>query len=200
MEMGEAKRRHRDDEPTVIKGPFSYEICLFGLDQIMAGGLIELLSDGPPSPRGVTIIKATANLAARMRDPGRPKMLCMSYDHEFARAGTRRRSPWPCHGRASSIRISSARYAPLARRPTTRPRLLTSRSSGPRSCLRGRPSSIRRGAREYPITGELQMILTTGQEKSACRAVGGIFPPRRLFRPGAGRRCRSRPTTPNKQC
>ena len=61
MEMGEAKRRHRDDEPTVIKGPFSYEICLFGLDQIMAGGLIELLSDGPPSPRGVTIIKATAS-------------------------------------------------------------------------------------------------------------------------------------------
>lgn len=85
MEMGEAKRRHRDDEPTVIKGPFSYEVCLFGLDQIMAGGLIELLSDGPPSPRGATIIKATANLAARMRDPGRPKMLCMSCDHEFAR-------------------------------------------------------------------------------------------------------------------
>jgi hypothetical protein len=83
-EMGEANRR-RGAQSTVIKGPFSYEVCLFGLDQIMAGGLIELLSDGPPSPRGVTIIKATANLAARMRDPGRPKMLCMSCDHEFER-------------------------------------------------------------------------------------------------------------------
>jgi len=82
--MGEAKRRHRDGEPTVIKWPFSYEVCLFGLDQIMAGGLMELLSDGPPSPRGVTIIKATWHLAARMSDPREKRMLCMSCEHEFA--------------------------------------------------------------------------------------------------------------------
>jgi hypothetical protein len=114
-EMGEANRR-RGAQSTVIKGPFSYEVCLFGLDQIMAGGLIELLSDGPPSPRGVTIIKATANLAARMRDPGRPKMLCMSCDHEFERDEHPRRGPAVGERRASAYRQPDMRRLRRGRR------------------------------------------------------------------------------------
>ena len=102
MEMGEvkeAKRRHRDDEPTVIKGPFSYEVCLFGLDQIMAGGLIELLSDGPPSPRGVTIIKATANLAARMAIGAFRRCCARVATMSSPATSGRRRSSSPCRGR-----------------------------------------------------------------------------------------------------
>jgi hypothetical protein len=82
--MGQAaKRRRRREAGTVIKGPVSYEVLLFTLCDILAGGLTEMLRN-KPSDRGLLIIKTTAHLADRMRDRRQSRMLCMSCDHAFA--------------------------------------------------------------------------------------------------------------------
>jgi hypothetical protein len=86
--MGEAKRRKDAPAGSIeIKGPSSYEIGAYRLDDILAGSLMALFdSDRAPSARALAIIQATAKLAARMGDRRLPTMLCMTCDYEFARA------------------------------------------------------------------------------------------------------------------
>ena len=89
--MGEAKRRRSDvrEAPAgefEIRGPLSYELGLYRLDDILAGSLIALFaSDRAPTARSLALVQATAQLAARMGDRRLPTMLCMTCDHEFAR-------------------------------------------------------------------------------------------------------------------
>ena len=77
--MGEAKRR----KPLEIKGPMSYEINSYRLEDILAGTL-RALSGERPSSQANAIILATAKLATRMSDRSLPTMLCITCDHEFA--------------------------------------------------------------------------------------------------------------------
>jgi hypothetical protein len=77
--VGEAKRRKIE-----IKGPSSYEITSYRLDDILEGSL-RMLSGDRPSDQALAIIQATALLAGRMADPSLPTMLCAFCDHEFTR-------------------------------------------------------------------------------------------------------------------
>ncbi len=87
--MGEARRRrHAREAPggaLEIKGPSSYEIGAYRLDDVLAGTVMALFGDRTPSAQALAILKATAQLAARMVDPRLPTMLCMTCDHEFPR-------------------------------------------------------------------------------------------------------------------
>ena len=81
--MGEARRRSK---PLAVKGPFSYEIGIYRLDDILAGSLVALFADDlAPLARTLALVKAAAELAARMGDPRLPSMLCMTCPYEFAR-------------------------------------------------------------------------------------------------------------------
>lgn len=77
---GEARRR----KPFAIKGPTSYEIGAYRLDDILDGTLRALLGDRP-SAQALALMRAAVELAERMGDLSFPTMLCAFCDHEFAR-------------------------------------------------------------------------------------------------------------------
>jgi len=85
--MGEARRRKdAPARPLAIKGPFSYEIGAWRLDDILAGSVMALFdTDRAPTARALALTQAAAQLAARMGDRRLPAMLCMTCDHAFAR-------------------------------------------------------------------------------------------------------------------
>jgi hypothetical protein len=79
--MGEAKRRA--ERGLEIKGPFSYEVGYYSLDDIFNGVLATMLGVARPSEQAYKIIRATEDLARRMQDRCLQTMLCMTCDHVF---------------------------------------------------------------------------------------------------------------------
>jgi hypothetical protein len=78
--MGEARRRKSIE----IKGPMSYEIGSYRLEDIFDGTLRALLGERP-SPQASAIMQATVHLAERMDDRSLPTVLCAFCDYEFGR-------------------------------------------------------------------------------------------------------------------
>ena len=85
--MGEARRRKGAPAGAFeIKGPASYEVGAYRLDDILAGVAMALFgADRRPSAHALALMQATAQLAARMTDRRLPTMLCAFCDHEFTR-------------------------------------------------------------------------------------------------------------------
>jgi hypothetical protein len=64
--MGEARRRR--DNPTEIKGPVSYQIGSYRLDDILAWSVMTFAGERP-SAQALAILRAVEHLAERMQDP-----------------------------------------------------------------------------------------------------------------------------------
>jgi hypothetical protein len=78
--MGEAKRRG-----VRVKGPYSYELAFYRIDEILERAALAILRDETPSQRANEILCAIIELKKRLENPRLKPMLCMTCDYEFRR-------------------------------------------------------------------------------------------------------------------
>ena len=80
--MGEAKRRHREANENEIKGPASYEVAIYRVDDILVGAAMSLIGERV-SAQALALVQAAIHLAERMDDRSLPTMLCAFCPGEF---------------------------------------------------------------------------------------------------------------------